>query len=67
MAKARNDMAWRKSSASGGGGDCVEVAFGADGGVYVRDSKAPDQQVLAFTHSEWTAFLTGVRNGEFDL
>lgn len=58
---------WRKSSASGdGGGDCVEVAF-ADGTVLIRHSRDPAGPVLSFTHSEWQAFLSGTRNGEFDL
>lgn len=59
--------AWRKSSASGSSGnDCVEVAF-AEEGVLVRHSRNPGGCVLSFTHSEWQAFLTGTRNGEFDL
>jgi hypothetical protein len=58
--------AWRKSSASAGSGDCVEVAFAEDG-VLVRHSRDQAGPVLAFTHSEWKAFLAGARNGEFDL
>jgi hypothetical protein len=58
--------AWRKSSESGGTGDCVEVSF-AEVGVLVRHSRNPDGPVLVFTHSEWKAFLTGASNGEFDL
>jgi hypothetical protein len=57
--------AWRKSSDSGNG-DCVEIAFAEDG-VLVRHSRNPSGPVLSFTHSEWTAFLSGARNGEFDL
>jgi hypothetical protein len=57
--------AWHKSSASGGTGDCVEVAF-VDEGVLIRHSRNPGGPVLSFTHSEWRAFLTGSRNGEFD-
>jgi uncharacterized protein DUF397 len=56
---------WRKSTASGGG-DCAEVAFVA-GGVLMRHSQHPSGSVLTFSPSEWTAFLAGVRNGEFDL
>jgi hypothetical protein len=60
-------VTWRKSSASGGTeGDCVEIAFVADG-VLVRHSRNPGGTVLSFTHSEWRAFLTGTHNGEFDL
>lgn len=57
--------AWRKSSESGDG-DCVEVAF-AEEGVLVRHSRNPSGPVLSFSHSEWAAFLSGTRNGEFDL
>lgn len=60
------DIAWRKSEASGSGGDCVEVAI-SDDMVFVRHSKNPGGPVLSFTRSEWKAFLIGVRDGTFDL
>ncbi|MEU7631992.1 DUF397 domain-containing protein [Nocardia sp. NPDC049220] len=57
---------WFKSSRSGGGKECVEVAF-VDGGVVgMRDSKNPTGPALVFTPSEWDAFTTGVRAGEFE-
>ncbi len=60
-------LTWRKSSHSGGtGGECVEVALLPDGGRAIRDSKHPDGPRLHFTAAEWTAFLAGVRDGEFD-
>jgi hypothetical protein len=34
--------------------------------VEVRDSKDPDGPVLRFTPSEFTAWLCGARDGEFD-
>lgn len=55
---------WRKSSYSGTNG-CVEVAL-ADDGIAVRDSKDPGGVALEFTAHEWTAFLAGARDGEFD-
>jgi hypothetical protein len=55
---------WRKSSFSQNG-DCVEIAF-KDEEVLIRDSKRPGESVLVFTYSEWSAFLAGVRSGEFD-
>jgi Domain of unknown function (DUF397) len=58
-------LPWRKSSASAGGGNCVEVAMGLRA-VYVRHSANIGGPVLAFLHSEWEAFLDGVRNCEFD-
>jgi len=59
---------WRKSSYSGDtGGDCVEVARNLPGIVAVRDSKDQAGPVLAFTPTQWRAFVVGVRDGEFDL
>jgi hypothetical protein len=57
---------WRKSSRSGAGNECVEIAELADGGRAVRDSKNPTGPVLRFTSAEWVAFTAGVRDGEFD-
>ncbi|WP_283139647.1 DUF397 domain-containing protein [Rhizohabitans arisaemae] len=46
---------------------CVRVATNVTGVVAVRDGKNPSGPVLTFTPSEWTAFVTGVRNGEFEV
>jgi hypothetical protein len=62
-----NRAQWRKSSYSNSqGGDCVEVAM-TGASVLVRDSKAPESGRLALSPGAWDAFLTGVRNGEFDV
>ena len=58
---------WRKSSRSGGSGQCVEVATDLDGIVAVRHSKRPDAEVIIYTEAEWRAFLGGAKDGEFDL
>ena len=59
--------AWKKSSHSGAnGGNCVEVASNLPGVIAVRDSKNPDGPKLLFTPAEWQAFISGVRDGEFD-
>lgn len=63
---ASADGVWRKSKASQPQGDCLEVAIGADV-VRIRHSLDRSGAILAFTHAEWRAFLTGARNGEFDL
>ena len=47
---------WRKSSHSGGGNDCVEVAV-VSSGTAVRDSKNPDGPRLRFADASWTAFV----------
>nr|WP_045740411.1 DUF397 domain-containing protein [Actinoplanes rectilineatus] len=57
---------WFKSSDSGGGAECLEVMLLDDGGAHVRDSKNPDGPVLTFTDAEFTAFVRGAKNGEFD-
>ena len=62
---------WRKSTRSGGQGDCVEVAdlepVTGTPGIGVRDSKDKTGPVLRFTPSEWVAFLEGAKIGEFDI
>ncbi|MBF6194827.1 DUF397 domain-containing protein [Nocardia implantans] len=47
---------WFKSSRSGGGKECVEVAHLAGGMVGVRDSKNPTGPALVFTPAAWDAF-----------
>ncbi|WP_037369891.1 DUF397 domain-containing protein [Amycolatopsis orientalis] len=51
---------WRKSSYSGGGNDCVEVAFVA-GGAAVRDSKDPEGGAFRLPAAGWRALLDAVR------
>jgi Domain of unknown function (DUF397) len=57
---------WHKSSRSSGNGNCVEVAV-LDEAVAVRDSKDRSGPVLMFTSAEWDAFVSGAKDGEFDL
>jgi hypothetical protein len=66
---------WRKSSLSGNGSDCVEVALAetpqvgaettpdAELLVLVRDSKDPEGPVLAFAPAEWDTFIAGIKRG----
>jgi hypothetical protein len=44
----------------------VEVAELPDGGIAVRNSRHPSGPALVYTRAEIAAFLTGVKNGEFD-
>jgi len=60
-------LAWRKSTYSEGGGECVETAVLPDRRVAVRHSRQPDGAMLLYTPTEWDAFLKGARDGEFDL
>lgn len=49
------------------GGGCIEVGQLPGGSVAVRDSKDPQRMTaLVFSESEWTAFVAGVKAGEFD-
>ena len=57
---------WRKSRASNPSGNCVEAAALPDGSVALRNSRQPDGAALIYTRAEISAFLAGVRNGEFD-
>ncbi|UWE12235.1 DUF397 domain-containing protein [Actinacidiphila bryophytorum] len=54
-------LSWRKSSySSGSSGDCVEVATCPEV-VHVRDSKDKEGPQLAFTPTEWSAFVAYAR------
>ncbi len=61
-----DQSAWRKSSYSGNMGNCVEVAPLADGSVALRNSRFPTGPALLFTPNEWSAFIAGAHDGEFD-
>jgi hypothetical protein len=59
---------WFKSSYSGNGGACVEVAvnlIASSDVVPVRDSKDPNGPALAFSADNWTAFVSALKSGEF--
>ncbi|MEW1760266.1 DUF397 domain-containing protein [Streptomyces cyaneofuscatus] len=57
------DLAWFKSSYSGGSGDsCVEVAA-CPSSVHVRDSKIEESPQLALTPTTWTRFLAYAAQG----
>ncbi|MGW4491142.1 DUF397 domain-containing protein [Streptomyces sp. NPDC004376] len=63
MSENSTDLAWFKSSYSGGtdGNSCVEIAVTPDT-IHVRDSKHETGPRLALTQDTWTAFVTAVRN-----
>jgi len=56
---------WRKSSYSGSGNNCVEVASTGHG-VAVRDSKTQGE-TLTFTVPEWRAFTEAMKAGKLSL
>jgi len=57
---------WLKSRACSAEG-CVEVAHLPGGQVALRDSKDAGKAAHIFDRGEWSAFISGVKNGEFDL
>jgi hypothetical protein len=56
---------WIRSRACSSDG-CVEVAHLADGTVAIRDSKDVRKAAHVFDREEWSAFVSGVKNGDFD-
>jgi hypothetical protein len=58
---------WVKSTYSGEGGDCVEVAQ-LERTVGVRDSKSPAAAaVLTLQPEGWSDFLVNAKRGRYDL
>ncbi|MEU3139976.1 DUF397 domain-containing protein [Nocardiopsis alba] len=53
-------LTFRKSSYSGTGNNCVEVA----GTSTIRDSQNPDSGHLTFSSNEWAALLTTTCSAE---
>ncbi|SFW98640.1 DUF397 domain-containing protein [Streptomyces atratus] len=56
-------LAWHKATASGGEGNCVEVASLPGGATAVRDSKDLARTPLRFSAPGWAAFRAGVIDG----
>jgi hypothetical protein len=57
---------WCKSSYSGGGNQCVEVAA-ADGVYAIRDSKNPTAGYLVVSGTQWKTFLARIKQGTHDI
>ena len=61
---------WRTSTrSSDNGGQCVEAGPLGDGSGRdaVRHSHHPEGSTIVYTRAEWTAFLAGAKDGEFDF
>lgn len=62
----------RKAACSTNNGNCVETSVTGENApehmIALTDSKLGENSpVLTYTPDEWRAFITGVKNGEFDL
>jgi hypothetical protein len=60
-----NTAKWRKSSHSGAVGNCVELAPLANADMAVRNSRNPRGPALVYSGVDMSAFLAGVRAGDF--
>lgn len=50
-------LKWHKSTYSGNGASCVEVAFTDGGSVAARDTKNRTGPMLVFGAKSWSSFL----------
>lgn len=62
---------WRISSFCGdtggaNGGSCVEVGALPDGRIAIRNSNHLDAGAVYFTRTEMSAWIKGIKAGEFD-
>ncbi|MFJ7590831.1 DUF397 domain-containing protein [Streptomyces sp. NPDC097617] len=64
ISASKLSVAWRKSSYSTNGGNCVEVGQGISHAVPVRDSKDPHGPALIFEPSAFATFVCAIQRGE---
>ncbi|MEU6014604.1 DUF397 domain-containing protein [Streptomyces sp. NPDC047515] len=67
MADIPADLTWIRAAPEGeeGPGPWIEIAFGPDGLVHLRETSGPEN-VVTTTTTKWDAFTKGVVAGEFD-
>jgi hypothetical protein len=61
------DLTWVRAAPEGedGPGPWIEIAFGPDGLVHLRETGDPST-IVTTTRTKWEAFTKGVTAGEFD-
>ncbi|MCX4533743.1 MULTISPECIES: DUF397 domain-containing protein [unclassified Streptomyces] len=61
------DLTWVRAAPEGedGPGPWIEIAFGPDGLVHLRETDDPST-IVTTTRTKWEAFTKGVMAGEFD-
>ena len=64
--KPYSTLAWRTSSASGGSGECVEVARW-ESSVLIRDSQDRSGPILVVNATQWLGLLERARKGDIGL
>jgi hypothetical protein len=57
---ALNGLVWRKATASGPNGNCVEAAV-VGVGFLVRDSKNPSNGQISVSGPGWAALMVGIK------
>lgn len=60
-----NSLAWRKSTFSGGGNDCVEMAD-TGAGIAMRNSNHPDDGTIVVAPGPFADLVACVKAGEID-
>jgi Domain of unknown function (DUF397) len=60
----KDELPWRIARNCNGGA-CIRVAPSGER-IVLGDSKDPNGPILSYTRSEWHAFITGIKHGDFD-
>ncbi|GGV53451.1 hypothetical protein GCM10010277_51040 [Streptomyces longisporoflavus] len=61
------NLDWIRAAPEGedGPGPWIEIAYGPEDAVYLRETSDPEN-VVTTTQKKWDAFVLGVQAGEFD-
>ncbi|MGW6015975.1 DUF397 domain-containing protein [Streptomyces sp. NPDC055210] len=67
MSDIPTNLTWERAAPpeATGPGPWIELAFGDDELVYIRETSDPET-VVTTTQKKWDAFVLGVQAGEFD-